>query len=191
MKSIESVSVPADSRSYSSLMYRQWVKASAQTWASNCQKKPRAIFSLLMSLFSPLLSQKWIAYMSWENHCSLSTASSRTSPVLSPGLPLPGFSQKMGPPGASMESEQQRTEGSKNNEELCFRWRNHPAVTIPTSAYHHPPAHPHRHFTCCCKALIILLRGISLLYLSRYFVALQMLPKAILAVWCVFSSPGF
>lgn len=51
-----------------------------------------------------------------------------------------------------------------------------------------PPAHPNRHFTYCCKALIILFRGISLLYLSRYFIALQMLPKAILAVVCLFFS---
>lgn len=54
-----------------------------------------------------------------------------------------------------------------------------------------PPlsAHPHRRFMCCCKALIILLRGISLLYLSRYFLALQMLPEAVFIV--CYSSPGF
>lgn len=101
LKSIESVSVPADSRSYSSLMYRQWVKACAQTWASNCQRKPRVIFSLLLSLF---LFLKWVVDMSWENHYSLSTASSSTSAISSPAVPLPGFSWKMGPPGQAGKS---------------------------------------------------------------------------------------
>lgn len=64
-ESVESVSVPADSRSYASLMYRQWVKACTQTWASHCQWKPRVIFSLLMSLFA--LSQKRVVHVSGES----------------------------------------------------------------------------------------------------------------------------
>lgn len=128
------------------------------------------IFSLLMSLFSSLFY-----YFCKNGVQPLST------PLQSQIVVFPYW-------GSAKNWDQLRTGCCK----IMRRWvaggKTIQQLEPPNaSAHSHPPAHPHRHFTCCCKALIILLRGISLLYLSRYFPCTPDAPEGDLSwVVCLF-----